>query len=479
MDKYSEFYNLLDEKTRLFKDIPKEKNIRVISHLDSDGICAASIITKALIRENRPHSVSIVSQLKENIIQELSNEKYDVFIFTDLGSGQIELIDKYLKDKTIFILDHHEINDAIIDNEKIHHINPHLFKINGSKEISGSGVVYLFAEKINDENKDLSHIPIIGAIGDNQENEGFEFLNNQILSTAIANKKINVEKGLKFFGLETKPLYKVLSNCTEPVIPGISGDDQKTIDFLESIDISPFIGNKARKFFNLTADEKEKLISALIIKRNNEENPEDILGNLYLIEGESDGMPTKDAREFSTLLNACGRLNRSSLGIGACLNNHNMKKKAIESLKDYKREIMNSINWYDRNKKDTDKIITGDNYIILKPKDQILETLIGTLTSIVSRNKKITPNTFIMSLAELEDGNMKVSIRIANCDNDTIDVNGIVKEITDFLGGESGGHKMAAGAIIDPELEDDFIAKAINIFETKYPKEIIINEIDD
>jgi RecJ-like exonuclease len=224
----------------------------------------------------------------------------------------------------------------------------------------------------------------------------------------------------------------------------------------------------------LTAEEKEKLISALILKRNREKNPENILGNLYLINGEGDGTPTKDAREFSTLLNACGRLNRASFGIGACLNDSKMKKRAVESLVDYKKEIMNSIKWFEDNKENSKKIIKGEGYIILKPENEVAGTMIGTLTSIISRNKEIKPNTFIMSLADQDDYNVKVSIRIANLDDDELDAKKIVEEITNIVGGESGGHKTAAGAIINYEIQNEFVNKAVEIFESMNSQKIVV-----
>ena len=53
-------------------------------------------------------------------------------------------------------------------------MNPHLFDIDGSTEISGAGVVYLFCKALDGKNKDMAHIAIVGAIGDIQEDKGFK-----------------------------------------------------------------------------------------------------------------------------------------------------------------------------------------------------------------------------------------------------------------------------------------------------------------
>ncbi|MBT4858564.1 DHH family phosphoesterase [archaeon] len=82
--------------------------IRVISHLDTDGITSAAIISKALKRENKLFCLSIIKQLSEEELEILKKEVYDIFIFTDLGAGQLENIIKFFPEKRIIILDHHE-----------------------------------------------------------------------------------------------------------------------------------------------------------------------------------------------------------------------------------------------------------------------------------------------------------------------------------------------------------------------------------
>ena len=52
----------------------------------------------------------------------------------------------------MFIFDHHELG-AKHKIENITHVNPHLVGIDGSKEISGAGVVYNFAKALNKENE--------------------------------------------------------------------------------------------------------------------------------------------------------------------------------------------------------------------------------------------------------------------------------------------------------------------------------------
>ena len=61
-------------------------------------------------------------------------------------------------------------------------------------------------------------------------------------------------------------------------------------------------------------------------------------------------------------MNACGRLNKPSLGIGACLGNKEAIEKAIELLGSYKRMIINSLQWFYGNR---DKIIEADGLTVI------------------------------------------------------------------------------------------------------------------
>jgi len=419
--------------------------------------------------ENRKYSVSIVQQLNRKIISEISEENYSCFFFTDIGSGKLNDIRSLLAGKKVFILDHHDPEDVDID-DSIVHINPHLFGIDGTREISGAGVVYFFAKYLNRKNEDMAHIAIIGAIGDVQENDGFSRLNNEILETAKAKGKIKTIKGLRVFGAQTKPLYRLLQYSTDTYIPGVTGSESNAIQFLQQLGINPKQGNQWKKLVNLTKDEIKKLSAGIIMKRLNEEKPEDIFGNVYILCDEEKESPLRDAKEFSTLLNACGRLNKASLGIGACLNDEKIKKKAITNLSKYKREIVKTMKWYEENK-DSEDIIKKKGMLIINAKDNVMATMIGTLASIISSSNGFDKITLVMSMARLLNKKTKVSLRISDRKADA-DLFKIISNIAEKVDGEAGGHLSAAGAVIPTEREQEFIKEAENSF-SKFQQEIV------
>jgi RecJ-like exonuclease len=473
MGKYEEFKEQIKKAVREFKNIDKNETIRLISHLDADGISACSIMIKLLNSCNMKYSVSIIQQLTKEVLNELSLESYNYFIFADIGSNSLSDISKALKGKKVFILDHHTPEEVGNLGENIIFVNPHLFKIDGGKEISGAGIVYLFASMLDKKLEDMAYIAVIGAIGDVQEENGFLKLNKEILDVAVNNGKIKVIKGLRIFGAQTKPLHKVLEYSTDPYIPDVTGSESGAIQFLNQIGINPKNGKGWKKLVHLSEDEIKKLVTGIIMKRlNNEDKPEDVLGNVYILREEEKESPTRDAKEFATLLNACGRTGKASLGIGACLGDKKIKQRAIASLSDYKKEIVNSLKWFEENR-ESSFVFNGDGFVMINAQDRIMPTIIGTLASILSKSNGFKAGTFIMSMAQLYDGNTKVSLRLAGRNKD-VDLKAIMEEITKGIdGSETGGHKNAAGAVIPTEKENLLIERAKEVLGKRALEEVV------
>nr|MCK4930096.1 DHH family phosphoesterase [Nanoarchaeota archaeon] len=271
------------------------------------------------------------------------------------------------------------------------------------------------------------------------------------------------------FGLQTRPIHKLLEYSSDLLIPGVTGSESGAVQFLKRLGVEPVNDNgRWRTFNDLKEDEKKKLVAGIIMKRQSGgiKDPEDIFSNVYNLENEEPGH-FRDAKEFSTLLNSCGRMDNASLGIGACLGDKKQRAMAVNSLMDYKKEIVTSMNWYKEHvsKQKSDRIIKGSNYIIINAKDNVLATMIGTIASMISKNNQMEDNIFVLSMARNNDDTTKVSLRITG-NPEGVDLKGIVAELVQRVGGEAGGHQFAAGAVIDTDKEDKFIEEAKVLFES-------------
>jgi len=331
----------------------------------------------------------------------------------------------------------------------------------------------LFAQAVEPSMDEYAHIAIIGAIGDVQDKKGFLPLNKEILQTAVAKGKIKHITGLRMFGAQTRALYKALEYSSDPYIPGVTGSESGAIQFLQQIGVPPKDGNKWRKIVHLSEDEKKKLIGGIIMKRFNEPNPEDVLSSVYILREEKKESPLRDAKEFSTLLNACGRMGKASLGIGACLGDPATKAKALSNLAGYKRKIMDAINWYREGPEEN--ITKGEGYIIINAGDRIMATIIGTLASIVSKSNDVKPGTYLLAIATTDEGYSKASLRIAGHKiPENVDLREILKVITEKVGDcEAGGHTFAAGATFPADKTELFVKVAKEELSKKSMEEVI------
>ncbi len=455
------FLSYLKECVDVFKKNVSNEPVRILGHLDSDGISSSSILIKAFHREGIKVVYSSHRQADEKVVKELGREPYKIYFFVDFGSNVLKFINEYLNGKKVFILDHHKFEYIKTEH---YNINQNKFNIDDNC-VSGAGIAYLFARCLNPRNKDLSYLALIGAIGDNQDKNGFSEINKLIVNDAIEFGDVDIKLGLSFFGAQSRPLHKLISSSTDIFIPGITGNEVGAKKFLEDLGID-VMDNKGqyRKAFDLNKEEMNKLITAIMISKiESKDKPEDIIGNIYTLKKEENGETVKDLKEFSTLLNACGRLNMASLGVGTCLGDKNFKLKAYELLKNYKNEIINSMNWVYSNR-NTENIIEKDKLVIINAKNNVKDTMIGTVNSILCKSGIFNDGCLVVSMAYTLDNNIKISLRSINSE---LDLSSLINELCIKLNGVGGGHPNAAGGLIPTAKEQEFISEILNRFNLK------------
>ncbi len=233
--------------------------------MDADGIAAAGVMGKTLFRLNAKFRIRITQQLDEKIIGEIVADKPQLVILTDFGSGYLDMLNEKIPNFKVLILDHHQVNGTS-SNPNFVQVNPHMFGIDGASDVSGSGVAYFVAKAVNSANVDLAPVALVGALGDMQDKYDQRklcSLNEIIVDDAVAAGLLKVEKDLTFFGRETRPIYKMLATTTNPFIPGLSGEEDKALAFLASLNIPLKQGDRPRALCDLNDEERKRLCSAL------------------------------------------------------------------------------------------------------------------------------------------------------------------------------------------------------------------------
>jgi len=427
--------NSLDKIDKL----SKTKQIKIISHYDSDGITSAAIIARAFHRWNKKFSLQIVKSLEEEFIKKLPEDQ--ILIFLDLASGSLN----YLKEKKteIFIFDHHEIIQEIPSNVTI--INPLI----GNKElISGAGIAYLVAKTISKQNTDLAHLAVIGMVGDVLE-KNYDKIYDEILKDA----ETVIKKGLLIYP-STRPLDKTLEYSSNPYIPGVTGSYRGALELVKEANI-PKVEGKFKPIYELTEEEMGNLITSIMLRYSGSKNPSELIGNLFLVKFFN---KLEDARELSALINSCSRMDYSNIALGLCLGNKNSKHEAEKIYIEYKQHLVSALKYIPESEK-----ISGKNYTIINAKNNIKDTIIGTVASIISNSPNYAEGTMIIALAYNEN-KIKVSARLAGRNGQT-NVREILNRVVVPLGGEVGGHPKAAGCLISKEQETIFIQELRKVLE--------------
>ncbi len=468
--------------------------IQIYTHLDTDGITSGAILGKALYREGMPFQIRILKQLERNEIEKIAKnfiENNNFIIFSDFGSGQyIELQEKLVLNGNLtpfLILDHHlpqniSNKDEIEEIKTIRelgrpwHINSYFYDIDGSIEISGAGIAYFFAKCLNESNIDLSSIAIVGAIGDIQNqgpNKSFLGANLEILEDAKKSNQIEVINDLNFSSI--KPLNEAIAYATDFNLPGLTNDANKTIKFLKTSGILVEDSDgKIRSLNTLNQDEKQKISSAIIeyasIHLNIEphEIVQKLIVNKYLLKNEKKFPDLFYPKEFSSLLNACGRTDNGSLGIAIAMGDRKTSyQKGLENVKIYKRSLFEGMVWLiDKNKIHEEEFI---QYFF--GEEIISEKIVGVIATMLvfDNTRRILKSKPIFGIAKREDEDVfKISgrahksivekgVNLSDAIRETCRISNI-----DVLG---GGHPPAAGTKIPTEKIDVFLKNMNGVIE--------------
>jgi len=434
--------------------------IHVFSHLDADGVAAAGIMGKALARLNARFRIRITQWIEEKIIEVLS-DKPQLIVFSDLGSGYVDLLKEKLGGFKIAILDHHQIVGE--GTEDFVHVNPHLHGIDGARDISGAGVAYFVAKAIDKANMDSAPVAIVGALGDMQDKYDQRMLgglNEKIVEDAVQSGSLKVDEDLIFFGRETRPIHRMLASTTSPFVPGISGEEDKSLAFLDSLGIKPKTqDDKWRALRDLSDEEKKRLCSALadhLLSKGLRLEVTNLIGHVYILNREEPWTPLRDGREFATLLNATGRMDKSGLGVAVCMGDRaDAFEAATKVLDDYRRSINKYLGWV---LEKPERMRELENIYVVYGESFISDKIVGAISSILASTLP-NPEKPLIAFANVEEqGLAKISARtIDMIVAKGVNLGDIMQAAAERCDGKGGGHNVAAGAQVPLEKIGDFI----------------------
>ncbi|MFC6864056.1 DHH family phosphoesterase [Halomicroarcula sp. GCM10025817] len=470
--------DLADRADACAQRLRSADRVLLASHIDADGLTSAGVATTALERAGIPVETVFKKQLDAAEIGSIAACEHDTVLFTDFGSGQLDVISEHVAagDFEALVADHHQPADpedchpdVVSDSDGYAdfawHLNPLLEGINGASELSGAGAAYVLARALEPEggdNRDLAALAVVGAVGDMQA-VGGELVgaNAGIVDEGVAAAILEEGTDLSLYGKQTRPLPKLLEYATEVPIPGISGDQAGATRFLQDLGLDLKRDGEWRTWADLTDDERQTIASALVKRAVQRGVPADkidtLVGTTYTLTAEPTGTELRDASEFSTLLNATARYERADVGLAVCLGDRegplerarsllaNHRRNLSEGLDLVKRQGVTqagSVQWFDAG-------------------DEIRETIVGIVAGMALGTDGVDADKPILAFASTGEGETKVSSRATGpLVGRGVDLSVVMHEASQAVGGDGGGHDIAAGATIPEGEEEAFVEAA-------------------
>jgi len=429
---------LLKRAEEIGNIITNSKEIHIVTHIDADGITAGAV----------------ASQLDELVVERLQNENHDLVWFTDLGSS----IGVNSPDINKIITDHHACPD---NSDASFHLNPHLFGRDGSYDISGAGATYLVAKALDKNNVDLSALAIVGACGDLQDRKFCKLhgTNRDILADGEQAGVLQNRMDIRYFGKETRPIYKLLQYSSDPIIPGLTGREDACISFLQELQIRLKDGDSWRRWIDLTNKERQTITSTigqmLLTKGFGHKITTRIIGETYLLRREEQGTELHNVKEFATLLNSTARYGQHDVGLEVCLGDRDeWLKKARNLLRGHRHNLVEGMQFA------KEEGITKRDYVqFFHAGTGIRDTIVGIVANMLLNTEETSNNIPLVGFADTENGNVKVSARgTQELIEKGLDLSTAMKKAAGAMGGVGGGHDIAAGATI-PKGKDATIPK--------------------
>ena len=498
----------LAERARACAELLCEaEEVLLASHIDADGLTSAAVASTALARAAIPHEVVFFDQLDAAELERVAATDYKTVLFTDFGSGQIDLIREHERAGSFraVIADHHQPatdgaatdesadeTDETGDNESPaleidteYHLNPLLFGIDGASELSGAGASYLLARALADEsgnpgqdesdlhhdaaNRDLAALAVVGAVGDMQASGGeLVGANRAIVEEGVDAGVLEEGTDLAIYGKQTRPLPKLLEYAGDVPIPGVTGDENGALRFLDGLDLDFRADEDTdrtwRRWVDLTDEEKQTVASALVRRAVSRGVPAEkvnsLVGTTYVLADEEPGTELRDASEFSTLLNATARYERADVGLAVCLGDRDgALDQARKLLTNHRRNLSEGISLVEQ-----EGVERAEHVQWFHAGDRIRETIVGIVAGMSLGSDGVSRDRPILAFADADEDEVKVSARAPpGLVRRGLDLSAVMSEASTAVEGEGGGHDIAAGATIPAGNEEVFVDRADEI----------------
>lgn len=420
------------------------KRILIIGHIDADGISSASLIAYALRCLEAPYNIRILNDLTPIVLEKIKGEDYDLYVLCELGGGMLKLLENYLGSRWVLI-DHHQVPEEELTHPSI--LNAWCYGFDGGIDACASTLAYFVSLTIDHSLKNFSWLPVVAALADKQdqgERRSLVGANKVVLEVAKDAGLVGESIDLLFYGRETRPVHEALAATTTPYIQGLTGNREACLTALSAAGINLRSDDHWRTLSELTKEEKQKIVD-LLIPYIGGRGVDELIGYVYTLLKEDEVSPLRDAREFGTVLNACGRMGKGGLGVGLCLGDRGYSLTEAEKVLAAYRQIINR----------AVKLLTEDETRVIKHQlfnliiaDDLINTeMLGSISSILSTIPKFSDKPLFLT-TKTKEGGLRISARLGAAYKGEVNIGLTLRKVAEKVNGQGGGHRAAGGATL-------------------------------
>ncbi|MCI4335821.1 MAG: DHH family phosphoesterase [Thermoplasmata archaeon] len=425
---------------------------RIIYHYDGDGIASASCLVRALLRLGyKVQATPLVGVERSRMVELLSTHRGPTLV-VDTGASWLDLYPPH--PAPVIVLDHHKYPGAPTPPSLPAHValvNPLDWGVDGMVDLCAATLSWLYTIFLDPRNWDNAPWGLSGAISDRQHQEGFKGLNATLVKEAVERSLLVAAPGPPLFG---RNLGEAVTQSVDPYLRGLSGRPDATRGFLSMMGL-----DAARPLKDLTSGDIQRLTAALHARLTAQgTRPEfcDILTHTSYT-APSLGVSTL---ELSTLQNATGRIGEPGVGIALALGDRRASARAHEAEDQWRTGVMAGLR----------RIEDGgvQSLSAIQWFDSPDTTLAGTQAGL-AMNYLLDPLRPVFAGSHLEHAT-KVSGRgTLHLVGQGLDLAIACRSAAERVGGEGGGHRVAAGATLPAGKWDDFLAEANRLISAQLP----------
>ncbi len=415
------------------------------------------MVFSSLMRKGANVVVRTVPELDPKTIEALRAQKFDYYVFTDLASTLIAELESAF-DGRYLVIDHHQLSEEDMRRPSV--VNAWAYGYDGGREACSSSMAYYFALALDPTNTDLSPLAVVGALADRQDagsDRSLVGLNASASEDAIATGLVSLTKDLMFTGRETRPIHESVALTSTPYLKGLTGNKDGALALLHRSGLKLMEGGSWRTIASLSPDEKMKLTEIVAGMLGPSEGATEalssLIGSVYTLEFEESFTPLRDAREFGTLLNSCGRMGATGTGIAICLGDRGgALKDAMKTLGEYRSALNRALETLTT---DHQRVEHHGRLILVRGEGAVDERLLGPVISILTSSPGYKDSVVVGS-ATSGDSELKISSRVGDGFSGEVNLGLLMREAAESVGGVGGGHSMAAGAKVPAAAASEF-----------------------